>query len=692
MATNDALLIDGVIDDLLEASGSRDRGKTFEFFSLSQVLKEWDLDVDELDSGWTDGRQDGGIDGFYVLINGHCIRDIEGFLWPKGSAEIVVHIVTCKHADKFLQAPLDALVASLTELLNFSIDDQDLKGAYSAALLKCRARLLVSYRKLAPRLTNFKVICSYVSRGSVEAGIGIEVRSRAEQIVGIAKDCFNDAEVEFDFVGSSELIGLHRRRPNFSLDLPYVSSLNSAGSNYVLLVGLRDYFGFSSDEQGKLRRYLFESNVRDFMGVNRVNEDIAQSLADQGAPDFWWLNNGVTILATKAWSTGNVLHMENVQIVNGLQTTESIYRHFSGRGRGSISSSSLTDGADGRSVMVKVICSSDEEARDRIIRATNNQTSVEQISLHATEKIQRDIEESLYRVGIHYERRKNYYVNQGVPIHSVVTPMHLAAGMVALGRIREPWSAVALKQRNLSAGGLYADIFSERTDLGLWASIVLILRAVDSVLEEARSRSAPEGFKKKNRYLLALLAVARRFGTFNYAENDLSTLDVDENFLELVRETLNAVPASVESLGRKRVPVIAACKAASEIFGLDGFERIRRGGHAVRRQESLALKRNAQSGELSAALVEKIRAALPPQPWKPGAHMEVCRQVKCTRSQCHRAVSQLIEEGVLLRQVEGVLYNPDGTVHSYDMERVMVSDSGAYVFIDPDERIRRGQV
>ncbi|HDX4721256.1 TPA: AIPR family protein, partial [Enterobacter asburiae] len=38
--------------------------------------------------------------------------------------------------------------------------------------------------------------------------------------------------------------------------------------------------------------------------------------------------------------------------------------------------------------MVKVIVSNDESVRDQIIRATNNQTAVEQYSLHATERIQ----------------------------------------------------------------------------------------------------------------------------------------------------------------------------------------------------------------------------------------------------------------------------------------------------------------
>ncbi len=49
--------------------------------------------------------------------------------------------------------------------------------------------------------------------------------------------------------------------------------------------------------------------------------------------------------------------------------------------------------------MVKVIVSSDESVRDQIIRATNNQTAVEQYSLHATERIQKDVEEILLRNG-----------------------------------------------------------------------------------------------------------------------------------------------------------------------------------------------------------------------------------------------------------------------------------------------------
>ena len=44
---------------------------------------------------------------------------------------------------------------------------------------------------------------------------------------------------------------------------------------------------------------IFESNVRDYQGNTDVNEGIAASLGTASSEDFWWLNNGVTVLATK---------------------------------------------------------------------------------------------------------------------------------------------------------------------------------------------------------------------------------------------------------------------------------------------------------------------------------------------------------------------------------------------------------
>ncbi len=53
---------------------------------------------------------------------------------------------------------------------------------------------------------------------------------------------------------------------------------------------------------------------------------------EAGSLDFWWLNNGVTILVTAATVVGRTIHLENIQIVNGLQTTETIFQFFKSGG------------------------------------------------------------------------------------------------------------------------------------------------------------------------------------------------------------------------------------------------------------------------------------------------------------------------------------------------------------------------
>src|SRR5438552_1798344 len=50
----------------------------FEFFAAQQVLREKQLDPDDIQSGIIGGDKsgtDGGIDGFYLLVNGRLIRD-----------------------------------------------------------------------------------------------------------------------------------------------------------------------------------------------------------------------------------------------------------------------------------------------------------------------------------------------------------------------------------------------------------------------------------------------------------------------------------------------------------------------------------------------------------------------------------------------------------------------------------------
>ncbi|MFI8277772.1 AIPR family protein [Streptomyces sp. NPDC085929] len=128
--------------------------------------------------------------------------------------------------------------------------------------------------------------------------------------------------------------------------------------------------------------------------------------------DFWWFNNGVTVVADEARIIGKRIVVKDPQIVNGLQTSHEVYSYFQSGGQ-----------HRDRPLLVEIVVAPENgTARERIIRATNSQTQLPADALRATEPIQMDIEESLtYSGGYYYERRASYYRNLGFPVDQVVS-------------------------------------------------------------------------------------------------------------------------------------------------------------------------------------------------------------------------------------------------------------------------------
>ena len=241
-------------------------------------------------------------------------------------------------------------------------------------------------------------------------------------------------------------------------------------------LSLREYRKFVTDGEGKIRRYFFDSNVRGFLGQGGVNADILTTLRTKTSPDFWWLNNGVTLLATNAGVTGKVVQLREVQIVNGLQTTESIF---------AASTASNDYAEDDRLLLVKVIVSTENDIRDAIIRATNNQSPIPIGSLRATDPVQRNIDDYFLKNGWFYERRHSYYNDLKHDRDRFITPQVLAAGGVALLQKR-PDFARRLRSKHLRIDAAYKDIFASETPLPAWLRIAEILRNIDVALDGVR--------------------------------------------------------------------------------------------------------------------------------------------------------------------------------------------------------------
>jgi hypothetical protein len=219
--------------------------------------------------------------------------------------------------------------------------------------------------------------------------------------------------------------------------------------------------------------------VRDYLGEVQINQDIRRSLERMLSPeteDFWWLNNGVTILATHATVVGKNLSLENVQIVNGLQTTETVYNYFSSGG----------NMQDSRAILLKIILTSDEQARARIIKATNYQNTVDLASLRGLDKIQQDIEHFLADHGWFYDRRKNYYKNQGRPAERIVSISYLAAAVRAIA-LGDPVRSGRQRSRSLRDEDVYALVFNPSWDLKVFLASLEIANKIETILHARKT-------------------------------------------------------------------------------------------------------------------------------------------------------------------------------------------------------------
>jgi hypothetical protein len=658
MAVNDRILVDGIIEDrLTKAIPSGHRDEVFEWFAIEQVLKGFDPSPEDMQAGWVDGRDDGGIDGFYLFVNGHFVTEPKVFIWPRGAAELKLYVISCKHHDTFKQATVDKLVATLSEVLDLAKTDADLSNSYSIALLKRRRGLVQAYKTLGTRIASFSIDIVYASRGDSQS-LGDSVLARARQAESVVRDLFSGVNAEARFLGCSELVTLARKTKRYSLELPFVECF-SQGERYVLLSRLDDYARFVLDEDKAVRRYLYDSNVRDFVGMNRVNEDIAASLASKDGPDFWWLNNGITILTTKAVITGKSIALDDVQIVNGLQTTESVARFFAAGG----------SDARQRAILVKLIKTHDPAVRDAIIRATNNQSAVEQQSLHATDKIQRDIEQVLLRAKWYYDRRANYHANMGVPADRIVSPLYVASGAVGL-LLRSPSKAAVLKQKFMRSSASYRQVFSERVDLGAWPQIVSVLRFVDEVLAEVqkqRTHAHRDRFLKRWRHLVALVVVARQCKRFTFSDRDLAQLNIQSLTDESVRAVWELIQRRFE--GGKEVPprsmsaafVRRVCEHAASEFGLQGAAAVEPGVPPPSASDDFVLTED---------FLDKVDRALPVQPWKPGVHRNVSAAISADPAEVYEAIQELIARGRRHHQIDGVVYDAAGKIVASDPDRV----------------------
>jgi len=304
-------------------------------------------------------------------------------------------------------------------------------------------------------------------------------------------------------------------------------------------ISLSKYYEFISDS-GSLARSIFESNVRDYQGSVVVNTGIRKTLENKDSENFWYLNNGVTIITPKAVLSSKQLTIEDPQIVNGLQTSHEIYGHFS----------RLVDpSGDDRAILVRVICEKNEEARDRIIRATNSQTSIPPASLRSSDEIHRNIEDFLKANGYYYDRKKNHYKNQGMPVAKIISIPYMAQAMMAIILLK-PDSARARPSTLINSDSEYKKIFSLDMPIDIYLKVIQIMKSVENYLKPDRCGTPLERKVITNikYYVAMMIGVKLVEGKSNIADKlaQIPTIAIAD---EVLKEALESVLEKYNNLG-----------------------------------------------------------------------------------------------------------------------------------------------
>lgn len=523
-ANNSTIILKGCIEKFKSENDlSLNESEVFELFSLSQILKNEDVSFENLMDSITDGGQDGGIDSIVLLHNGEYIDDDSEYKCKSSSVTKLI-ITQCKTEKTFKESSIDKLVSTFPILFNLDANEDNLQKRFNPQIIDKINVFKDLWTKTIVGGGKIEVSVNYACMAN-DIEISSSFKSKREQLKVMCKELFSTDKVVFNCYSSKELLSLfqtHKKNRSTIVfkDTPLSVNYGENGLGYIGLVKLSNYRDFLLLEDGSINDELFESNVRHFQGKVDVNNKIKNTLENISDRDFWWLNNGITIIAEEPTQLSKKLTIENVQIVNGLQTSYSIYNLEEVKDE------------DDRSVLVKVIISNNKEITDDIIEATNYQNAVSPGLLRATDEIQKEIELFFLQNGYFYDRRKNYYKNQGKPGNKIFSIPFLAQSIKSI-ILQDPHTA-RQSPTSLLKTNMYDTIFKTQDNFGAYLNCCLITSKIHHAILNLNDK------QRKNKLVnfklhISMIATCFFFNHLEYNVDDISHINIS-NFSDQIIE------------------------------------------------------------------------------------------------------------------------------------------------------------
>lgn len=531
MSKNAQILLENLIEQEFKNNDNYSNiSDYFEFFSASQILKNQGLSDDEVDNGIVGKGLDGGCDSIYLFLDNLLITPdvVEHISAPKDSILEMI-IIQSKKNTSFGEDAVMKWKTISGNLLDLSKTTTDFTARYNADVLEAFTTFRDIYTRLITSRVKLKFRFYYATLASE---LHPNVIQQAEELKDTIKGLFPNAVVEVTFVDSDTLFDMYNAVIENRVNLKFADiPISPNQKNYIALVDLKSYFNFIVNDEGDVRKSFFDSNVRDYQGKNNVNSSISETLHRADDNDFWWLNNGVTVLASEATLVNNrELQIVNPEIVNGLQTSMEIYNYFS-ENREALES-------EKRSILLRIIVPDNEESRDQIIFATNNQTNIPKATLRVTDSIHLQIEMYFKSRGLFYDRRKNYYKNHGRKPAEIVGVSFLAQCLITIF-LKKPDYARARPSTLLNDEKTYNELYEKNNDLEVFYRVASLGKKIQKNVRSGSDYSSAE--KSDILYYVLYAVIANVLGKKNITPADIKNLDMDSVTDTLIEDIRNRV-------------------------------------------------------------------------------------------------------------------------------------------------------
>lgn len=526
-------------------------------FSMYQICKNYNLDNEQIVDSIVEGGGDGGLDSIAILIDKKYIYSKDEYNEYKSSINenSIINIIMLQSkeisgvkADSFIK-----IKDTLTNILCAKIT-KNLKKQYNYKLVEKLELVNYVIMDSAPKTVNinFEVAYSYSGLEDKDS-ISVEVKNKIKEIINLinSKTFIKESNILVNIYDSKKLIDLYNK--NYEKD--YILKFNEmikmsyqspVENGFVMIIQLNEYFELITNN-GEIIDDLFEGNIRDFEGATvEVNKNITTTLSSDFDADFWWLNNGVTMIVDEYNPLpGNRTKLKNPVIVNGLQTSYTIYNYFKNN------DTKLKE--EKRFILLKIIKTENIDISDSIISSTNSQNPVKPAQLKATDLIQKDIEQLFLANSLFYERRKNFYKNRGKDKNKIITLEKLAQYMESIY-----FGNSSLARNNptslLKNEKVYKRIFNDSTNITTYLKVSEIALKYFEIIKKTK-RNKGDVFLEKYSvssdifkfYIMRIIALKLTENNVIKNYNKINISKMDDNLVnEAIEELIEIIEGNFD--------------------------------------------------------------------------------------------------------------------------------------------------